>query len=346
MFGKLSLAIFASLLCGASFASEVYTAGFSALGTEITAQIKAEGQKEAQRCANIAAEETLRLEVLLSSYLEASEISRLGRSGGNWIEVSSDTAEVLLKAKEIASATEGAMDLTVGSLVKLWSVDQSYHKVPDKEEIAAALPLVNWQKIEVKTENGKHFASIGKGQEITVGAIGKGFIADKVADKIRTAGCSDALLSFGGNIITLGTNAKNQPWSLGIQEPDQKRGGYFAVVHSSDDSIVTSGNYEKYFIQDGVKYHHILNPKTGYPVPATLSSVTIIDKSSTFADGMCTALYVFGWDKAIRYLEARPEIAAVLVDDALKNVAVTENLRGKIRMTDSRFAVQYIGKKK
>lgn len=344
MFRKLSLALLCTLFCGVS-AAEVFVAGFSALGTEITVQLKAENKETAQRCVNIAEEETLRLEMLLSSYIEASDISRLGQSGGEEIEVSADTAEVLNRARDIARETEGAMDLTVGALVKLWSVDQSYRKVPTKDEIAAALPLVNWQKIEVREENGKYFARIGKGQEITVGAIGKGFIADKVADKMRASGCTDALLSFGGNIISLGTNAKNLPWSLGIQEPDQKRGGYFAVVPSSDDSVVTSGNYEKYFIQDGVKYHHILNPKTGYPVPATLSSVTIIDKSSTFADGMCTALYVFGWDKAIAYLKAHPEIAAVLVDDALKNVAVTENLRGKIRMTDNRFTVQYISPK-
>lgn len=345
MLRSLSLGLLCALFCGSLSAAEVFVAGFYSLGTEITAQIKADNREEAQRCVNIAEEETLRLEQLLSSYIEASDISRLGSAGGNRIEVSSDTAEVLQKARDIAQETDGAMDLTVGTLVKLWSVDQSYRKVPTEKEIESALPSVNWQKIEVSNEAGKYFAKIGKGQEITVGAIGKGFIADKVAAKMRASGCTDALLSFGGNIITLGTNAKNQPWSLGIQEPDQKRGGYFAVVPSSDDSIVTSGNYEKYFIQDGVKYHHILNPKTGRPVPATLSSVTIIDKSSTFADGMCTALYVFGWDKAIQYLGEHPEIAAVLVDDALKNVAVTENLRGKVRMTDNRFAVQYISPK-
>ena len=102
-------------------------------------------------------------------------------------------------------------------------------------------------------------------------------------------------MSLGGNVIGSGTNGSDKPWSIGLQRPDKERGEYFAVVPLKDTSVVTSGDYEKFFIKDGVKYHHILNPKTGKPVPATLSSVTIIDDNSAKADALCTALFVMGW---------------------------------------------------
>ena len=151
---------------------------------------------------------------------------------------------------------------------------------------------------------------------------------------LKDHGCRDALLSFGGNVIGCGTNAENKPWNVGLQSPDKERGNFFAVAPLDDTSIVTSGDYEKFFVENGVKYSHILDPKTGKPVPATLSSVTIIDKNSAQADALCTALFVMGWDGAVKFLQEHPDLPAVLVDESVKKAAITKSAESLVRVTD------------
>lgn len=318
-----------------SFAEEkVYPHTTWAMGTIITSQIKAGSEDKANFCHKIVNDETRRLEYLLSAYDPDSDISKLGNNAGSWVEVSDETAEVLRLSNKISAQTGGKYDPTVGTLVKLWSVDQDNHKVPAEADIKKALKHVNYAKIEVKTENGKNYARIGSNQEITLGAIGKGYIADKVNEVLLKNNCFNALLSFGGNIIASGTNAQNEPWRIGLQTPAKERGYYFAILPLDNASIVTSGDYEKFFIQNGVKYHHLLNPLTGKPVRATLSSVTIYNKNSGIADALCTALFVMGWDEAIKFLEQHPDLEAVLMDEDHRKVAYTKNLEGKLQIID------------
>ena len=340
------LALSAAILAvGASSAAhaetDVYHHSFDALGTTVTTQFKKETQEQADFCAKVTEDEVRRLEELLSAYKPESDLSRLGRSNGEWIKVSPDTAEILEKTRKICELTDGALDPTVGTLVKLWSVDHK-KRIPSEAEIAEALPKVDWKKIGVKQENGEWYARIGAGQEITLGATGKGFIADKVISKLKANGCNDALISLGGNIITSGTNYSGKPWLIGLQEPDLKRGDYFGAVPSRDESVVTSGDYEKFFIKDGKKYHHILDPRTGRPVPATLSSVTIINKDSALADGLCTSLFVMGWQKAIDFLRAHPDLKAVLIDEPIKTVVYTPNLEDDIQFAREDFRIGVI----
>ncbi len=338
-------AIFLSVINVPVCASQVYKDSFEALGTTITSQVKTDTEEKAAFCMNIIRDETNRLEQLLSAYIPTSDISRLGKSDGDWVEVSVDTAEILDLTTKICEMTDGALDPTVGTLVKLWSVDHSNHRVPSKAEIAEALKKVDYKQIKIKKEGDKYFAKLGKGQEITLGATGKGFISDKIVAKLRSEGCNDVLISLGGNIITSGRNGRGEPWLIGIQEPDVRRGRNFAAVPSNDESIVTSGDYEKYFIKDGKKYHHILSPKTGYPVPASLSSVTIINKNSGYADGLCTALFVLGWDGALKFLVKHPELKAVLIDEKLEHVAATDNLKGDLIIIEPVYQVGFIQKK-
>ncbi|WP_290144362.1 FAD:protein FMN transferase [uncultured Parasutterella sp.] len=338
----------AALVLGAGFSAsayaetDVYHHAFDALGTVVTTQFKTESQVKADYCEKVTEDEVNRLELLLSAYKPDSDLSRLGAAKGEWIKISKDTADILERTKEVCAMTHGALDPTVGTLVKLWSVDHDNHRVPSDKEIAEALPKVDWTKIEVKKEGDQYYGKIGAGQEITLGATGKGFIADKVIEKLRAAGCKDALISLGGNVITSGTNYSGNPWLIGLQEPDLKRGGYFAAVPSRDESVVTSGDYEKFFIKDGKKYHHILDPRTGRPVPATLSSVSIIHKNSAYADGLCTSLFVMGWQGAIDFLRAHPELKAVLVDEPLKTVVYTPNLDDEIKFTNENFRIGVI----
>lgn len=313
-----------------------------ALGTTITGQFKVDSEEKADACYRVLNDETRRLENLLSAYIPDSDVSKLGEHAGEWIEISPDTYEVLNKSIEFARQTHGTFDPTVGAIVKLWSVDQDNHRVPNTQEIANALPYVGFNKIETDIKGGKYFAKIGVKQEITLGAIGKGFISDKVIQKLKAKGCENSLVSLGGNIIASGTNDSNKPWSIGLQSPGEERGDYFAVIPLDNASIVTSGDYEKFFIKDGKKYHHLLNPKNGEPVPATLSSVTIVNKNSAKADALCTALFIMGWDGAIQYLQDHSDLQAVLVNEELTKVAYTQNLEGIIKEVDPQYEVYII----
>lgn len=342
IFLSLLLIAFGSFATSTEPKQNIYLNTTWAIGTIVTSQVKADSKEKANYCHKLVNDETRRLEYLLSAYDPDSDISKLGNNAGSWVEVSKDTAEVLRLSNKISSETHGTYDPTVGALVKLWSVDQDSHRIPTKEEIQNALKSVGYSSLKVKTEDGKNYARIAPNQEITLGAIGKGYIADKVMKVLLENGCKDSLLSFGGNIIGSGTNGENQPWKVGLQIPAKDRGYYFAVLPIDNASIVTSGDYEKFFVQDGVKYHHLLNPLTGKPVPATLSSVTIYHKNSATADALCTALFVMGWNEAINYLKEHPDLMAVLMDEDHRKVAYTKNLEGKLRIVDENLSTSII----
>ncbi|MBQ8829482.1 MAG: FAD:protein FMN transferase [Burkholderiaceae bacterium] len=320
----------------------IYKVDSFALGTLVNAQFKTSTVEEAQRCYDIANNETRRLENIFSTYIPNSDISQLSSSVNQWVRVNPETAEILELSKKIAKDTQGAFDPTVGALVKLWSVDQSYARVPTEKEIKEALKNVGYEQILIKKNNEGIFARLKKDQVLTLGAIGKGYIADKVIEQLNKNNCFNNLISFGGNVVANGTNLSMKPWTIGLQEPAKERGNFFATVHANNESVVTSGNYEKFFIKNGIKYHHLLDPTTGYPVKATISSVTIINKNSAFADAMCTALFVMGWDKALDYLKAHPEIKAVLVDENLTKIAYTKNLSGILKIANRQYVTKII----
>lgn len=341
---KIFLSLIAALTFTASSAtaSDVYSVDTFAIGTLINGQFKVPNKEKAEACYKILNDETRRLEYILSAYDPDSDVTRLNEHPGEWIQIEPETFEILNGSKTIAALTHGTFDPTVGALVKLWSVDQPEHRVPSEAEIKKALIIVDYNLIDAKKENGKYFGKIGKKQAVAFGAIGKGYIADKVINKLKQGGCGDSLISLGGNVIGSGTNGSDKPWSIGLQRPDKEREEYFAVVPLKDTSVVTSGDYEKFFIKDGVKYHHILNPKTGKPVPATLSSVTIIDDNSAKADALCTALFVMGWSGAIEYLQKHPDLKAVLLSEDLKHVAMTNSASKIVNIIDKDMTVDII----
>ena len=243
---KIILSLIAALAFTASpaTASDVYSVDTFAIGTLINGQFKVDSKEKAEACYKILNDETRRLEYILSAYDPDSDVTRLNQHPGEWIQIEPETFEVLNGSKTIAALTHGTFDPTVGALVKLWSVDQPEHRVPSEAEIKRALINVDYNLIDAKKENGRYFGKIGKKQSVAFGAIGKGYIADKVINKLKQGGCGDSLVSLGGNVVGSGTNGSDKPWSIGLQRPDKERGEYFAVVPLKDTSVVTSGDYE------------------------------------------------------------------------------------------------------
>ena len=285
------------------------------------------------------------LENLFSMNISSSDVARLNDAGGKWTEISAATADLLSKAIAIAWLTDGAFSPALGGLTSLWKIGTPEARVPSDEEIAAALQHIDYTKIELKSENGKHFARLPLGMALDLGAIAKGRVADILKSSLAAEGVKSAIIDLGGNLDFIGEPARGGPWRAGLQHPAGRRGEYFGVVEVTGLSVVTSGPYERFFEKDGVRYHHILDPATGRPARSGLASVTIIDADSTRADALCTALFVMGEARAREFLQKHDDIISVLVTED-NRVLVTPSARNIFSLTDGEFSLAVIGDEK
>lgn len=286
--------------CGGS--AQPYSTDFFAMDTFMSVKVLSkDGESLAQQCES----EINSLESVLSRTREDTDIAKLNAADGAEVTLSDEGAKLLSLALDLSAATNGAYDPTVAPLTDLWGIGTDHQKVPSQSEIDAALQTVGTAHVH---ENGD-VVTLDSGSKIDLGGIAKGYAADLCADILKSAD-ADGLLVLGGNIYAVGTN-EGKDWNIGIADPDDSADTIAAVaVH--DLSVVTSGDYERYFEQDGVRYHHIFDPKTGYPAASGLRSVTVIDANSTRADALTTALFVMGADKGRAYCEENG-IAAVFV---------------------------------
>lgn len=175
-----------------------------------------------------------------------------------------------------------------------------------------------------------------KGQAIDLGAIAKGYAGDEVKRILTNNGIDTAFVNLGGNVVTIGTKLDGSPWRIGIQNPLDERGSHLAIIEIKDRAVVTSGNYERYFIEDGKKYHHIMNPKTGYPAEEGIISSTIVSDSSIDADALSTSLYVMGLEKGLSLIEKMENVEAVIITDDNK-VYITAGLKDSFKLTNPKF---------
>ena len=289
-------------LSGCGGKSEPYSTDFFAMDTFMSVKVLSkDGESLAQQCES----EINSLESVLSRTREDTDIAKLNAADGAEVTLSDEGAKLLSTALDLSAATNGAYDPTVAPLTDLWGIGTEHQQVPAQSDIDAELQNVGIAHVH---ENGDA-VTLDSGSKIDLGGIAKGYAADLCADILKSAD-ADGLLVLGGNIYAVGTN-EGKDWNIGIADPDDSTDTIAAVaVH--DLSVVTSGDYERYFEQDGVRYHHIFDPKTGYPAASGLRSVTVIDANSTRADALTTALFVMGADKGRAYCEENG-IAAVFV---------------------------------
>lgn len=243
--------------------------------------------------------ECARYEALLSKTVEGSDVDRVNKAQGQPVAVDPETWEILRRAKEISAMTGGAFSVTIAPLTALWDFTGGTQRMPNEDELRAALPLVN---DELLTLGDDGTVTLPAGMEIDLGGIAKGYIADMVARLVRDR-VEGAVLSFGGNVYAVGHKAEGAPFNVGIRDPEGEADSSIALLSITDTSVVTSGVYERFFEKDGVTYHHILDPKTGISARSDLSSATIVCESSMTADALATACIVLGRDKALTLLE-------------------------------------------
>lgn len=268
-----------------------------------------------------------------------TELMRLnGAAGFGPVAVSTDTVEVVELALEFSEQSDGAFDVTVQPLVKLWGIGTENERVPDPSEIEEALARVGYGNVVVNPAAGT-IELKRDGAGVDVGGIAKGYAADEVAELLREAGAESALLDFGGNIVTVGTKPDGTPWRIGVQTPDASRGEFLGIASVSDLSLVTSGTYERFFESGGVRYHHILDTKTGYPVQNGLASVTIITERSIDADALSTLVFALGLEKGLRFAENRTATEAILVTDD-REVYTTSGVDRYFRITNPDYELR------
>ena len=267
------------------------------------------------------------LEALLSVTDEGSEIYALNRDGA--ADLSPETAELLDTALELCGRTDGALDISVYPVLRAWGFTTGEYSVPSDAAIAALLPLVDYTKIELDGTR----VSLPGGMEIDLGSVAKGYTGDVLADYLKGSGVTSALLDLGGNIQAVGAKPDGSPWRVGVRDPEGD--GNVGVVEVRDKAVVTSGGYERYFEQDGVRYWHILDPETGRPARNGLASVTVIGDSGVACDGLSTALFVMGREGAVDFWrQHRNELGfeLVLVEED-GSVTITKGLEGQFTLS-------------
>jgi thiamine biosynthesis lipoprotein len=273
-------------------------------------------------------QEIRRLEQLLSTWIESSELSRVNRAAGrDPVPVSPETFEVLQRAIEIGHLTGGAFDITIGPAVRLWKVTEAA-RIPSPMELAIASQYVDYRLVRLDPTARTAFL-IKPGMQIDVGGIGKGFAAEKASAVMQRTGATGGVVAIAGDFRVFGKRADGSAWPIGIQHP-RRPGAVLAVFDASDEAISTSGDYERFFYKDGVRYHHILDPRT--LMPARLcQSVTIVAPDATIADALATGVFVMGPVRGLALVE-RLGVGSVIVDlDG--RVTISSRLRPRIRVT-------------
>ncbi|MBQ8161886.1 MAG: FAD:protein FMN transferase [Clostridia bacterium] len=243
--------------------------------------------------------ECARYEHLLSKTIPGSDVSRLNEAHGEAIRVDPETWDILRRAKDISASSGHAFSVTIAPVTELWDFTGGTQRMPDDDELAAALPLVDDEALELL---GDSMVRLPDGMKVDLGGIAKGYIADRVADLCRDQ-VIGATLNFGGNVYAVGEKPGSAPFRVGIRDPQGGENSSIAVVSVKDISVVTSGIYERFFVKDGVSYHHILDPESGISAFTDLAGATIICTSSMDADAMATACIVMGREKALAYLQ-------------------------------------------
>lgn len=311
------------------------------MGTVVSAKLLGKTPEDVKRYAGLVESEVKRYDDMMSVHKE-TPLNEVNRRAGEAVPVTPEIAEMSRMALEIADETGSAFEPMIGPLVNLWKIGFGGNEVPSDEAIKRAIELVDHRKVRVWEENGQWFMQIGKGQNVDMGAIAKGYIGQKLAEKLVEAGATHGLLDLGGNVVAIGEKFPGQPWRIGLQSPDKERGSYFAVISAANESVITSGAYERNFEKNGRRYGHILSPATGRPVTTDIASVTIVDSHGARADALCTALFAMGWDRAEAFLRAHPEVHAVLLKENLEDALVSEALRNKIQPYDSNLRMHFI----
>jgi thiamine biosynthesis lipoprotein len=276
------------------------------------------------------------LESILSANREGTNLMDINAGAGMApVKAAHETIEILSEALLFSKKTDGLFDPSIGPLVKAWNIGTDNAAVPTDEKRVAAIALVDFRKVAIDEQAGTVFLR-EKGMRLDLGAIAKGYAADQVVQIIAKHGIKRAIVDLGGNIYAYGEKKTGTPWTIGIRDPETERGVSILSLPISNESVVTSGIYERFFESNGKKYHHILNPRTGFPEDNELMSVSIVATNSMLADALSTSTFLLGTEKGLALIESTDGTEAIFIN---KNheIRTSKGLKGKLKLLDSNY---------
>lgn len=306
------------LLTGCSTASAPLSKTGLYFDTVITVTIY---DKEKEACLEGCFALAEKYEAMLSPTMEGSDIWNINHSNGNPVTVSDETAYLLETALSYSKLTDGQIDLSIEPVSELWdfhaasSSDENLNqtqsgRIPDSHSLAEAVSHVDYHNLLID-ENTVILTD--KNASVSLGFIAKGYIADKMKEYLVSQNIKSAIINLGGNLLAVGSKPDGTPFQFGVQKPFAEQGTPVTTVSVCDKSLVSSGVYERYFYEDDVLYHHILNPKTGYPIQNELLSVTILSDSSMTGDALSTTCFVLGLEKGMALIESLDDVEAIFI---------------------------------
>ncbi|BDR86334.1 FAD:protein FMN transferase [Clostridium tetani] len=298
-------------------------------------QLKVYG-KNSEKATNEAMDAISDIDDIMSPTKSTSDVVKINNNAGkDFVKINENTLEVIKTSIKYSKLSKGNFDITVGPLVKLWGIGTENARVPSKEEIDTTLKLINYENVLIDEKN-KSIKLKSPKEAIDLGGIAKGFAGDKAREILENKGIKSAYLNLGGNIVTIGNKTDGTPWNIGIQDPLSDRGEYFGIVRVSNKSVVSSGNYERFFIKDNKRYHHILNTKTGYPSESGILSSTIISDKSIDGDALSTITFILGLEKSMEIIENIDGVDAIFVTSD-KKVHTTSNIAKDFKLSSKEY---------
>ncbi|MGT2950395.1 thiamine biosynthesis protein ApbE [Streptococcus cuniculi] len=276
------------------------------------------------------------MERLLSTNLEGSDVYRINQAAGKEaVKVDPRTFELIEQALGMGEKSQGRFDVSIGAVNNLWKIGSEDARKPSDEEIKAALPRINYKDVQLDKKH--QTVAVKEGMILELSAISKGYIADGLKRLFAEKGITTAIINLGGNVVVMGSSpAHKEGWKVGVQDPDEVRGTVVGSVYVTDGSVVTSGIYERYLEVDGVIYHHILDPETGYPVENNISGVTVFTKTSTQGDALSTTLFLLGIDKGMEFIDQLEDVEAVFVDKG-RGVHLSKGLKNRFELSNEEY---------
>jgi len=284
------------------------------MGTKVEIQAIGPSKPEIDQAIVRAFDEIRKIEDMAHPNREGSDVVLLNQSSGKHpVKVHEEIFEIFKQAREISERSHGAFDITFAAAGKLWNFKDPDAKFPTKKQLAEAVKLIDFRELMLDDEKRTAFLK-KQGMQVGLGAIAKGYAADKAMAVLKQDHIKNAIVDAGGDVLLAGSKL-GQPWTVGIQHPRKPHGQLYAILRvTKDAAVVTSGDYERFFIRDGILYHHILNPKTGEPA-RLCQSVTVIGPTGMLSDALATAIFVMGPEKGLEMVETfYPQVDVLIID--------------------------------
>lgn len=294
------------------------------MGSRFEITVTAPDSAQAEEDIALAINEISRIEKLISSWDSSTQTSEINRNAGiKPVKVSAELYNLIDRALKISELTDGAFDISYASMDKIWKFDGGMTKMPSEEEIRESVSKVGYQNIILNPADTSVFLK-NRGMKIGFGAIGKGYAADRAKQLLMQKGVKSGIINASGDMNTWGTKPDGEPWKVAITNPMNKEHA-FALLPLKDRAVVTSGDYEKFVKFNGVRYSHIINPKTGYPATGIISA-TVFAPKAELADALATSVFVMGIETGIDRINQLPGIDCIIVDEK-GNVHSSKNIK-------------------